>query len=66
MAASRPTDEDPYGLAYGDWEDPYGHDYCTGCDMCAPWEGKSYVQIRDERRAAVAARRARERDAAGS
>jgi hypothetical protein len=60
--------EDPYGLAYGDWQDPFEHadDMCTGCTMCAPWEGRPYEQVRDERRAAVAARRARERDAAGS
>jgi hypothetical protein len=60
--------EDPYGLMYGDWQDPFEHadDMCTGCDMCRPWEGRPYEQVRDERRAAVAARRARERDAAGS
>jgi hypothetical protein len=60
--------EDPYGLMYGDWQDPFEHadDMCTGCTMCAPWEGRPYEQVRAERRAAVAARRARERDAAGS
>lgn len=69
MAAVPPLDADEYGEAYGDWEDPYMHTVltmCTGCDMCAPWEARTYEQIRDERRAEVARRRAREREAAGS
>lgn len=52
------TAPDPYGLEYGDWEEPYGHDDCTGCAMCAAWEGRSYEQIRAERLADVARRRA--------
>lgn len=48
---------DPYGLEYGDWEDPYDHDYCTGCWMCLPWEGRLHEEIRSERRAAVQRRR---------
>jgi hypothetical protein len=48
---------DPYGEEFGDWEDPLIHD-CTGCDMCTPWQGRTYDQIRAERRMAVAVRRA--------
>jgi hypothetical protein len=49
--------EDPYGLEFGDWEDPYDHDYCTGCDMCRPWEGCSHEAIRAVRAAEVSRRR---------
>lgn len=49
---------DPYGYEFGDWEDPQTeHDYCTGCDMCRPWEGRTHEQIRADRLAQVAARR---------
>lgn len=49
---------DPFGKEYGDWEDPqYEHDYCTGCEMCAPWEGRTYEQIRNERLVTVVQRR---------
>jgi hypothetical protein len=51
------ADQDPYGLEFGDWEEPYAHDYCTGCAMCESWEGKPYEQIRAERRAEVQRRR---------
>lgn len=52
----RDTDADPYGLEYGDWEDPYDHGtltMCTGCAMCLPWEGRLAEEIRSERRMAV-------------
>jgi hypothetical protein len=29
-----------------DWEDPQAHDYCTRCDMCQAWEGRTYESIR--------------------
>jgi hypothetical protein len=51
---------DPYGLNYGDWEDPYDHDSCTGCTTCHPWEGRLYEDIRADRKAEVHRRRAAE------
>lgn len=55
---------DPYGEEYNDgWEDPYRHillSACTGCPMCITWKGKTSDQIRAERMAQVARRRARE------
>lgn len=47
------TTFDPYGLEFGDWEDPFDHDYCTGCPACLPWEGRSYEAIRAQRKALV-------------
>lgn len=44
---------DPYGLEYGDWEDPEVHDSCSGCPACFPWEGRSYEAIRTQREALV-------------
>jgi DNA-binding CsgD family transcriptional regulator len=52
------TERDPYGNEFGDWEDPQGHDMCTGCIICRPWEGRPYRLIRNERSATVARRRA--------
>lgn len=49
---------DPYGLEFGDWEDPQTHDDCTGCAMCRDWEGRSYEAIRAVRRVEVSRRRA--------
>lgn len=54
---------DPYGTEYGDWEDPYTHAFltmCTGCALCANWNGKTYDQIRGERISQVEAHRLRE------
>lgn len=48
---------DPYGLEYGDWEDPEVHDSCTGCPVCYSWEGRSYRQIRISRLVEVRNRR---------
>lgn len=34
-----------------DWEDPWDHLFltmCTGCAMCAPWEGRTFDDIRAE------------------
>jgi hypothetical protein len=40
-----------------DWEDPqYEHDYCTVCDMCRSWEGRTYEDIRAEHNAKLAER----------
>jgi hypothetical protein len=50
--------DDVYGMEYGDWEDPVTHmviTMCTGCALCAPWEGRSYEAIRAERIHQVAA-----------
>lgn len=47
------TTFDPYGLEYGDWEDPETHHDCTGCVTCLPWEGRAYETIRAQRRALV-------------
>lgn len=53
---------DPYGeLEYGDWEDPVNHmliTMCDGCPMCVTWPGKTHDQIRSERLALIARRRA--------
>jgi hypothetical protein len=56
------TTFDPYGLKYGDWEDPYDHDYCTGCSMCVWWEGRLYEDIRAERLVYVQRKRIAEGD----
>lgn len=48
---------DPYGLEYGDWEDPATHDDCTGCSLCMWWEGRLHDDIRAERRVYVQRRR---------
>jgi len=56
------TTIDPYGLEYGDWEDPFDHDYCTGCTMCRWWEGRRYEDIRAERAVYVQRRRIAEGD----
>lgn len=53
---------DPYGLEYGDWEDPFDHDYCTGCTICRWWEGRLLEHIRTERLVAVERRRIAEGD----
>lgn len=51
------TPPDPYGLEYNDWEDPFDHDYCTGCHMCRWWEGRLHDDIRAERQVYVQRRR---------